>query len=43
METIARRAGKLVQGVILGVLLLSAVDMMVQIESGARVFRYQGF
>ena len=43
MRMLARRAGQLAQGVVLGVLLLSAIDMMVQIESGARVFRYQGF
>lgn len=43
MDLIARRAGQLAQGLILGILLLSALDMMVQIESGARVFRYQGF
>jgi hypothetical protein len=43
MENIVSRAGKLAQGLVLGLLLLSALDMMVQIESGARVFRYQGF
>ena len=43
MEIIIRRAGQLAQGLVLGILLLSAIDMMVQIESGARVFRYQGF
>ena len=42
MGNIARRAGRLTQGLVLGLLLLSAIDMMVQIETGARVFRYQG-
>jgi len=42
-RTIARRAGQIIQGLILGLLLLTALDMLVQIESGARVFRYQGF
>jgi hypothetical protein len=43
MEQIFRRAGQILQGLVLGGLLLSAIIMMVQIESGARVFRYQGF
>jgi hypothetical protein len=43
MIGLLRRAGQVAQGVVLGILLLSAVVMMVQIESGARVFRYQGF
>jgi len=37
------RTGQIIQGLILGLLLLAALDMLVQIESGARVFRYQGF
>ena len=40
---LASRAGQIIQGLILGLLLLTALDMLVQIESGARVFRYQGF
>ncbi|HLN24339.1 MAG TPA: hypothetical protein VK558_10175 [Patescibacteria group bacterium] len=43
MENFLRRAGQVVQGLALGTLLFSAIVMMVQIESGARVFRYQGF
>jgi hypothetical protein len=43
MEQTLRRAGQIVQGLGLGVLLFSAIVTMVQIESGARVFRYQGF
>ena len=43
MRIVMLRAGQLAQGFVLGLLLLSAIDMMVQIESGARVFRYQGF
>ena len=43
MEKLLRRAGQIVQGIALGALLFSAIAMMVQIESGARVFRYQGF
>ena len=43
MEKWLQRAGQVAQGLVLGVLLFSAIVMMVQIESGARVFRYQGF
>ena len=43
MEKLLRRAGQVAQGLLLGTLLFSAIAMMVQIESGARVFRYQGF
>jgi len=43
MEKIAWKIGQVVQGLGLGALLLAALLMMVQIESGARVFRYQGF
>jgi len=43
MEVLLRRVGQVLQGLALGLFLLSAISMMVQIESGARVFRYQGF
>lgn len=43
MEKFLRRAGSVAQGLVLGALLFSAIVTMVQIESGARVFRYQGF
>jgi hypothetical protein len=43
MEKLAFRLGQIAQGLGLGLLLFAALTMMVQIESGARVFRYQGF
>jgi hypothetical protein len=43
MEKLFWRAGQLAQGLALGVILFSAIVMILQIDSGARVFRYQGF
>ncbi|MDR3514221.1 MAG: hypothetical protein P4M00_00265 [Azospirillaceae bacterium] len=43
MKNLLRRAGQAFQGLILGALLFGAIVTMVQIETGARVFRYQGF
>jgi hypothetical protein len=37
------RLGAVVQGIVLGLSMLGAVFMMMQIGSGARVFYYQGF
>ena len=42
-NTLARLAGIAVQAAILGYLLFIAVMRMVAVESGATVFRYQGF
>ena len=41
--TKARLLGIAVQALCLGTLLFLAVCKMVSLESGARVFRYQGF
>jgi hypothetical protein len=43
MADFLKRLGQVIQGIILGIALLSALVMMMQIESGARVFKYQGF
>jgi hypothetical protein len=43
MQMFMWRAGQVAQGLVLFALLFSATVTMVQIESGARVFRYQGF
>ncbi len=42
-NTLARLAGIAVQAALLGYLLFIAVMRMVAVESGATVFRYQGF
>jgi len=42
-NTLARLAGMAVQAAVLGYLLFIAVMRMVAVESGATVFRYQGF
>jgi len=42
-RTNLRRLGHLIQGLILVLLLLVALDMLVQIESGAQIFRHPGF
>ena len=42
-NTLARLAGIAVQSAVLGYLLFIAVMRMVAVESGATVFRYQGF
>jgi len=42
-KTLARLAGMAVQAAVLGYLLFIAVMRMVAVESGATVFRYQGF
>jgi hypothetical protein len=40
---LARSAGVVVQAVVLGYLLFFAVMRLAAIESGATIFRYQGF
>jgi hypothetical protein len=39
----ARRTGIGFQGLVLGTLLFVAVLMLTAVQSGARLFRYQGF
>ena len=43
MRTIFTKAGAVLQGVILGVLLALAVFNLAVIANGIRLFRYQGF
>ena len=43
MNRFARLAGICLQGLVLGLLLFLALMKLLALESGARVFRYQGF
>ena len=40
---LARALGIVVQAVVLGVLLFYALGWLLGMETGARIFRYQGF
>ena len=41
--TFARICGIVVQAIILGILLFIAIGELVELETGARIFRYQAF
>ena len=43
MSKAARRIGAFVQGILLGSLLWLAIVLLASLETGARLFRYQGF
>jgi hypothetical protein len=39
----AWRLGAVLQGIVLGVLLVMAIAQLLQVNTGAHLFRYQGF
>ena len=43
MKDFARRAGIVLQGLVLGLLLAAALLNLVALSSGTQLFRYQGF
>jgi len=43
MRKLARGVGICVQGIILGLLFFLALGQLMALQSGARIFRYQGF
>lgn len=43
MNRLLRRLGAVVQGIVLGLLLMHAIFSLTAIAQGVRLFRYQGF